>query len=119
MLLKARHAFLSTICISSAHDDIMRRALKHPDERPEHESIERMRVRHEVTSMINESMRDPQMQTADATLVAVLQLLTAEIMGCDDDVMRVHQNGLHAMVRQRGGLNELGVNGQLAAITAT
>lgn len=67
--------------------------------------------------MINESMRDPQMQTADATIVAVLQLLNAEIMGCDDSIMHTHQNGLHAMIRQRGGLGELGVNGQLAAIT--
>jgi hypothetical protein len=116
-LLKARHAFLSTIAISSAHDDIVKRALKPPEHRSE--SFERMTVRHEVTAMINKSMSDPQMQTADATIVAVLHLLNAEIMGCDDDVMRIHQQGLHAMVQQRGGLNELGVSGQLAAIITT
>lgn len=116
-LLKARHAFLSTICISSAHDDIMQRSAQPPDQRPLHESFERMQIRQEVTGMINQSMSDPQMQTTDTTMVAVLHLLNAEIMGCDDSVMRVHQSGLHAMVRQRGGLNNLGGNGQLASIT--
>ncbi|EMD00718.1 hypothetical protein BAUCODRAFT_180712 [Baudoinia panamericana UAMH 10762] len=116
-LLKARHAFLSTICISSAYDDIMRRALYTPDQRPRRESVERALARKEVTKMINQSMNDTQMQVADATIVAVLHLLNAEIMGCDDRVMRVHQAGLCAMVEKRGGLNSLGVNGQLAGIT--
>lgn len=116
-LLKARHAFLSTICISSAHDDIMRRSSLPPAQRPQLESIEVASIRKEVTSMINQSMSDPQMQTADATIVAVLQLLNAEIIGCDDKLMEVHQSGLHAMIRQRGGLNALGVSGELASIT--
>lgn len=67
--------------------------------------------------MINQSMSDPQLQTSDATMVAVLHLLNAEIMGCDDSIMRVHQHGLAAMVSTRGGLKALGVNGQLAAVT--
>ncbi|KAK5123177.1 hypothetical protein LTR85_003375 [Meristemomyces frigidus] len=117
ILLKARHTFLSTICISSAHDDIMRRSSLPPDRRPQTESVQRVTVRQEVTSMINQSISDPQMQTADATLVAVLQLLNAELMGSDDHVMHVHQNGLHAMIRQRGGLGALGVGGELASIT--
>ena len=115
-LLKARHAFLSTIAISSAHDDIMRRSTKSPSERSKTESVQRARVRHEVTSMINQSMSDPELQTSDATMVAVVHLLNAETMGCDDTVMRVHQQGLSAMVSSRGGLGALGVNGQLAAI---
>ncbi|TKA76038.1 hypothetical protein B0A55_05113 [Friedmanniomyces simplex] len=96
-LLKARHAFLSTIAISSCHDDIMRRSARPPGQRPKHESVQRARVRQEVTSMINQSMSDPQMQTSDATMVAVVHLLNAEIMGCDDHFMRVHQQGLSAM----------------------
>ncbi|KAK5675121.1 hypothetical protein LTS10_012195 [Elasticomyces elasticus] len=116
-LLSARHAFLSTIAISSAHDDIMRRSARPPDERPKHESVQRARVRQEVTSMINQSMSDPQMQMSDATMVAVLHLLNAEMMGCDDDIMRTHQQGLSAMVTSRGGLSMLGVNGQLAGVT--
>jgi len=95
----------------------MSRAAQPPDRRSQFESPERLRVRVEVTRMINASMSDPRMQTTDATMVAVLQLLNSEIMGCDDHVMLVHQTGLHAMVQQRGGLKALGVNGQLAAIT--
>ncbi|KAK4553221.1 hypothetical protein LTR86_009751 [Recurvomyces mirabilis] len=116
MLLSARHAFLSTIVISSAHDDIMSRQSKHPDQRPKTESVARATVRHQVTTMVNECMKDPMLQTSDATLVAVLHLLNAGIMGCDDKDMRVHERGINAMVRQRGGLNALGVHGQLAMI---
>jgi hypothetical protein len=67
--------------------------------------------------MINRSLTDPQMQTSDATLVAVLHLLNAEIMGCDDSIMHVHRRGLNAMIEQRGGIDNLGVNGQLAGVT--
>ena len=86
-LLRARHAFLSTICISSAHDDLMNRAVQSPHMRNPVESVERMRIRHEVIWMINESIKDPVMNTADVTIIAVLQLLNAEIMGCDDQVL--------------------------------
>lgn len=75
-----------------------------------------MKVRGEVIAMINQAMQDPQLQTADATIVSVLHLLNSEIMGCDDTVMMIHQQGLHNMIRQRGGLDQLGVDGQLASI---
>ena len=115
-LLRARHAFLSTVAISTAHDDLMSRALQPVHLRSPGESMERLRVRQEVMAMINESLDDPELKTADATIIAVLQLLNAELMGCDDNIMRIHQKGLQDMVRQRGGLGKLGVHGQLASI---
>ena len=117
-LLRARHAFLSTICISSAHDDIMTRAST-PNPKPwlsTREGIERMRVRSEVIGLVNQSLEDPELRVADATIISVLHLLNSEVMGCDDRVMKTHQDGLHRMVRQRGGLEGLGVSGQLARI---
>lgn len=117
-LLRARHAFLSTICISSAHDDIMSRAAQ-PSPPPwlsTREGVERLRVRSEIISLVNQSLEDPQLRTADATIIAVLHLLNSEVMGCDDRVMKTHQDGLHRMVRQRGGLKRLGVQGQLAMV---
>ena len=115
-ILRARHAFLSTLCISSAHDDIMNRALL-PSHRQNGESlVNRFKVRQDVISLINESMNDPEMRSADETIVAVLQVLNSEIMGCDDRSMRIHQLGLHHMIRERGGLDHLGVGGQLAFI---
>jgi hypothetical protein len=66
--------------------------------------------------MINESISDPEMRTADETIIAVLHVLNSEIMGCNDRSMRIHQNGLHAMIKERGGLDKLGAGGQLAFI---
>lgn len=87
-----------------------------PHERLQHGSHDRMQARGEVIALINQALKDDQSRIADTTIVAVLQLLNSEIMGCDDQVMRIHQQGLHDMVRQRGGLEELGVEGQLASI---
>ena len=117
-LLRARHAFLSTICISSAHDDIMNRANKAdpPHWLATREGVERLRVRGEVIAMVNQSLQDPEMRVSDATMISVLHLLNSEIMGCDDRVMKTHQDGLHRMVRQRGGLEGLGAGGMLARI---
>ena len=116
-LLKAKHAFLSTICISSSHDDIMMRGLQAPHQRLRYGSTDGIKVRTEVISMINDALADPKQQAADATIVSVLHLLNSEIMGCDDQTMTIHQQGLHQMIRKRGGLAHLGVDGELAMIS--
>ena len=67
--------------------------------------------------MINDALADPKQQAADATIVSVLHLLNSEIMGCDDQTMTIHQQGLHQMIRKRGGLAHLGVDGELAMIS--
>lgn len=117
-LLKAKHAFLSTICISTSHDDIMMRSIQEPRERQRHGSTEQIRIRGEVISMVNQAMVDPKQATADATIVSVLHLLSSEIMGCDDTVMAIHQQGILQMVDKRGGLSRLGLDGRLAGILA-
>ncbi|KAK5168403.1 uncharacterized protein LTR77_006973 [Saxophila tyrrhenica] len=116
-MLKARHAFLSSLCISAAHDDIMRRNLLPPDKRATESLMKRIRVRTAVIAMINESINDPETRTSDETIIAVLHVLNSEIMGCTDLSMRIHQEGLHEMIRDRGGLEKLGVNGQIARIS--
>ena len=116
LLLRARHAFLSTLCISSAHDDIMTRAFLPPHLQNGDSLEKRWKVRSGVIEMINESLSDPEMKIADETIIAVLHILNSEIMGCNDASMRVHQNGLHAMVKERGGLDKLGAGGQLAFV---
>ncbi|WPG99753.1 Hypothetical protein R9X50_00257200 [Acrodontium crateriforme] len=115
-LLTSRPAFLSTLCISSAHDDIMSRSSRPTQDQRSTESFERIRVRAEVIQMITKIMKDPELQTADTTIIAVLQLLNSEIMGCEETTMQWHQHGLHEMVRQRGGLDQLGLHGKLASI---
>ena len=115
-LLKAKHAFLSTICISASHDDIMMRGQQAPHERKPYGSTDRLKVRSEVLGLINQALADPAMQTTDATLMSVLHVLNSEIMGCDDRIMRIHQHGLDDLVKERGGLGKLGIDGQLASI---
>ena len=67
--------------------------------------------------MINNALADPKLQAADATIVSVLHLLNSETMDCDDQTMTIHQQGLHQMIRKRGGLDRLGVDGELAMIS--
>ncbi|PIB00674.1 hypothetical protein CB0940_00586 [Cercospora beticola] len=115
-LLKSRHAFLSTICISASHDDIMMRGQQAPHERLPYGSTARLKVRSEVLALINQALADPETQSTDGTIIAILQVLNSEMMGCDDQIMQIHQNGLHDLVGQRGGLSKLGLDGQLASI---
>ncbi|EME50395.1 hypothetical protein DOTSEDRAFT_69051 [Dothistroma septosporum NZE10] len=116
-LLKAKHAFLSTICISSSHDEIMMKGVQASHERHRYGSTDGIKVRTEVISMINDALADPKQQAADVTIVSVLHLLNSEIMGCDDQTMTIHQQGLHQMIRKRGGLDCLGIDGELAMIS--
>ncbi|KAK3716369.1 hypothetical protein LTR37_006519 [Vermiconidia calcicola] len=94
----------------------MRRTLIPASQRNNESLLKRLRVRQGVISLINDSINDPEMRTADETIVAVLHVLNSEVMGCDDRSMRIHQVGLHEMIRERGGLDRLGVGGQLAGI---
>lgn len=66
--------------------------------------------------MLAECMRDPKLRLADETIVSVVHLLVSDIMGCDDRDLKVHIDGLQNMAAARGGLERLGVGGELAAI---
>lgn len=114
VLLRARHAFLSTLCISSAHDAIMSQTLLPDHSRGAPRDVTRWSVKHDVISMVSDSMKDCKLAVADETIVSVLQLLHSDIIDCDHGSMRVHQDGLRLMVMQRGGLAALGVGGHLA-----
>lgn len=76
-----------------------------------------MKVRGEIIGMVNAALDDPAARLADTTVVSVLHLLNSEIMGCTDFTMAMHARGLHDLVRQRGGLHRLGMNGSLASMT--
>lgn len=77
-----------------------------------------MKVRLETLEMVNKAIEDPRKRTTDATILAVMNLLFSEIMGCDGATMLIHQQGLHNLVQQRGGLHSLGGSGQLACTLA-
>jgi hypothetical protein len=122
-LIRARHSFLSTLCISTAHDEAMQRIVFGSDSlRGAKKEVvyERLAVKSEVISMINTSLDDPQQRTSDATIIAVLNMLNSEIITCDTRALKTHQQGLNRMISMRGGLDKLGVLGHLArTVTVT
>ena len=118
-LIRARHSFLSTICISAAHDEAMQRFVFGSESlslRGSKKAVvyERLAVKSEVISMINASLDDPNQRISDATIIAVLNIFNSEIIGCDATALAVHQKGLNKMISMRGGLDKLGVFGHLA-----
>ena len=122
-LVRARHSFLSTLCISTAHDEAMQRIVFGSDSlRGAKKEVvyERLAVKSEVISMINTSLDDPQQRTSDATIIAVLNMLNSEMITCDTSALKTHQRGLNKMISMRGGLDKLGVLGHLArTVTVT
>jgi hypothetical protein len=122
-LILARHSFLSTICISAAHDEAMQRVVFGSESlslRGSKKAVvyERLAVKSEVIAMINASLDDPEQRTSDATIIAVLNMLNSEIIGCDPGALKAHQEGLNKMISIRGGLDKLGVLGHLARTTS-
>lgn len=121
-LIRARHSFLSTICISAAHDEAMQRVVFGSESlslRGSKKAVvyERLAVKSEVISMINASMDDPNQRISDATIIAVLNIFNSEIIACDASALDIHQKGLNQMISMRGGLDKLGVLGHLARTT--
>lgn len=118
-LIRARHSFLSTICISAAHDEAMQRIVFGSESLSSRGSkkavvYERLAVKSEVIAMINASLDDPDQRISDATIIAVMNIFNSEIIGCDTSALKVHQKGLNEMIEMRGGLDKLGVVGHLA-----
>ncbi|KAF2859830.1 hypothetical protein K470DRAFT_248603 [Piedraia hortae CBS 480.64] len=113
-LLTSRPAFLSTLTISTSHNDIMSREFGTVGWPPRTESRERVLVRGEVLRMIQECLDDERLRLADATVISVIHLLASEIMSCDERAILVHRNGLLKLIQQRGGLQRLGANGSIA-----
>lgn len=118
-LIRARHSFLSTICISAAHDEAMQRIVFGSESLSPRGSkkavvYERLAVKSEVIAMINASLNDPDQMISDATIIAVLNIFNSEIIGCDVDALKTHQQGLTKMISMRGGLDKLGVLGHMA-----
>lgn len=116
-LRKARRSFMSTLCISMAHDEAMRRLVFGSESlRGAKKEVvcEQLAVKSEVISMINTSLDNPQQRTSDATIIAVLSMLNSEMINCDTSALETHQRGLNRMIAMRGGLGQLGVMGHLA-----
>ncbi|KAF2003305.1 hypothetical protein P154DRAFT_103246 [Amniculicola lignicola CBS 123094] len=106
-LVKSPHAFLSTLCIASAHNDAIQ-------SRPV-ESVQTLALRQEVMHLISKNLVNPDSRVNDFNIIALTQLIASEIIAGEQAALAYHESGVAAMVRQRGGINKLGVSGRLAS----
>jgi hypothetical protein len=101
------HTFLGTLCLATAyHDVIHERQL---------ESVQTIALRQEVIHLVGRNMLDPEARVSDHNIMAIVQLIISEVIGREESGLSYHENGIESMIRQRGGLDELGVNGRLAS----
>jgi hypothetical protein len=105
-VLSSAPTFLSTLCIASSHYDAIH-------ERGT-ESVETMALRIEVVHLIGQSILNPTEKVGDQNIATLIQLIVSEMIGRDEFSLAFHERGIEAMVRVRGGLNQLGINGHLA-----
>ena len=106
-LVKSPHAFLSTLCIASAHYDAIH-------ERPI-ESVQTLALRQEVMHLISQSMVNPQSRVDDYNIIALTQLIVSELISGQEAALNYHELGIGAMIKQRGGLEKLDANGRIAS----
>ena len=105
--LKYAHAFLSTLYMASAYDDVVQNR--------EIESLETAALRQDVIHFVGGHLTDVEQSVADHNIIAVSQLILGDVISRADIGLRYHQMGIAKMIEQRGGLQNLGVNGQLAS----
>ncbi|KAI4924467.1 hypothetical protein J4E85_007582 [Alternaria conjuncta] len=105
--LSYAHTFLSTLYMASAYDDVVHNR--------EIESLETAALRQDVIHFVGGHLTDVEQSVADHNIIAVSQLILGDVISRSDLGLRYHQMGIARMIEQRGGLQTLGVNGQLAS----
>ncbi|KAF1965523.1 hypothetical protein BU23DRAFT_560987 [Bimuria novae-zelandiae CBS 107.79] len=101
------HTFLSTLCLASAHyDAVHERSI---------ESVQTLALRQEVMHLISQNLLNPETRGDDHNVVALTQLIASEIIAAEEMTLDFHERGIDAMIRTRGGLRQLGMNGRLAS----
>jgi hypothetical protein len=64
-------------------------------------------------SLLNEMLRNKETSTCSEAITAVTYLVTSEWYWSNYENVQAHMRGLKEMVRLRGGLGDLGMNGFL------
>ena len=105
--LNYAHTFLSTLYMASAYDDVVHDR--------EIETLETAALRQDVIHFVSGNLTDVAQSVADHNIIAVSQLILGDVISRSDAGLHFHQNGIAMMIKQRGGLQNLGVNGQLAS----
>ena len=80
------------------------------------ESVRTLTVREHTVKLIGERLSDSVTCCNDGNIVSVLHFLYGEMIVACDQALHWHEEGLHTMVEYRGGLDQLGGDGVLAAM---
>ncbi|GME23146.1 hypothetical protein GTA08_BOTSDO05111 [Neofusicoccum parvum] len=73
-------------------------------------------VQTEVFHLLNEAFNERWTRIKDTTIMSVVQLLCSELVNSGAEQLKFHETGLQQLIVERGGLNRLGVQGELAAV---
>ncbi|KAI8941294.1 hypothetical protein NX059_002523 [Plenodomus lindquistii] len=104
------HTFLSTLCLAAAHKDVL--------EERQTDSLETTALRQDTIKMVGENLLNSTKSVADHNIMAVSQLIICEVILRKGADLAFHESGMEAMIKQRGGLSQLGVHGYLASTSS-
>ena len=75
--------------------------------------IDLLYLKSKALTEINIALRDPKRATSDAIIGAVMKMAAYEAVFGDSAVFSAHMQGLSLMLKMRGGLGTLGLDGLL------
>ncbi|KAF1944467.1 hypothetical protein EJ02DRAFT_398158 [Clathrospora elynae] len=101
------HTFLSTLYLASAHSDVIKERSV--------ESLETAALRQDIMHLIGADLLDPEKNVADPNIIAVSQIIIGEVIGRQEAALVYHEAGIESMIKLRGGLKKLGMEGRLAS----
>ncbi|KAK0659812.1 hypothetical protein DIS24_g3655 [Lasiodiplodia hormozganensis] len=107
-MIQSRESFLSTLAIATSHQDAMAGKLAPT-------TLTTM-VQTEVAHLLREAFNERWYRIKDTTIMTVVQLLCSELVNSSADRLVFHETGLRQLISERGGLNRLGLQGELAAV---
>ncbi|KAK4985431.1 hypothetical protein LTR66_001847 [Elasticomyces elasticus] len=98
-------SFYATLLFAASHYEITQRSQEY--------NVNLLGLKGKAIEAINEALADPVRSTSDSSIGAVATLASYEAMCGNVDVFQMHVAGLQKMVRLRGGLASLGLDGLL------
>ncbi|KAF2145565.1 uncharacterized protein K452DRAFT_355995 [Aplosporella prunicola CBS 121167] len=108
-MIGTRESFLSTLAITTTHLDVM-----HGQVEPS--PLTRL-VYIEAVHLIHEALTERWRRVRDSTIMSVVHIVAGQIVNAPDE-LAAHELGLRLLIAERGGLQALGLRGELAALAA-
>jgi len=97
--IQTQAAFLSTLYMASSFDDVIHnRDLK---------SIDTLLLLQDVLDLIGNDVTDPKTCAADSKILPVLLFIIGQVITREQAALGFYMGGLEAMIRRRGGLDQL------------